>query len=48
VRGLGLDAGGRTGPEIKRLPGNLSKTQSVRFVSLLHAAGVLTIPRERR
>lgn len=44
VRGLGLMLGLELTPEINRLPGDTQKTQSVRFVSLLHAEGVLAIP----
>ncbi|HLP77650.1 MAG TPA: aspartate aminotransferase family protein, partial [Candidatus Paceibacterota bacterium] len=31
-------------PDIRNLPGDASKVQSIRFVNLLHAAGLLTIP----
>jgi acetylornithine aminotransferase/acetylornithine/N-succinyldiaminopimelate aminotransferase len=44
VRGLGLLIGFELTPEIAKLPGDGSKTQAVRFVNLLHAAGLLTIP----
>ncbi len=44
VRGLGLIIGFELTPDIKNLPGDVSKTQAIRFVNLLHAAGLLTIP----
>jgi acetylornithine aminotransferase/acetylornithine/N-succinyldiaminopimelate aminotransferase len=44
VRGLGLIIGFELASEIKNLPGDSSKAQSIRFVNLLHAAGLLTIP----
>jgi acetylornithine aminotransferase/acetylornithine/N-succinyldiaminopimelate aminotransferase len=44
VRGLGLMVGFELTPEIRKLSGDVSKTQAVRFVNLLHAAGLLTIP----
>jgi acetylornithine aminotransferase/acetylornithine/N-succinyldiaminopimelate aminotransferase len=44
VRGLGLMLGFELTPDIHRLPGDASKPQAVRFVSLLHSAGLLTIP----
>ena len=44
VRGLGLLIGIELAPNIPNLPGDASKPQSVRVVSLLHAAGMLTIP----
>jgi acetylornithine/succinyldiaminopimelate/putrescine aminotransferase len=44
VRGLGLMLGFELTPNIRDLPGDSSKPQSVRFVNLLHAAGLLTIP----
>ncbi len=44
VRGLGLMLGFELTPDIRHLPGDASKTQSIRFVNLLHAAGLLTIP----
>ena len=31
-------------PRDAKLPGEATKTQAVRFVNLLHAAGLLTIP----
>jgi len=44
VRGVGLLIGFELTPDIRGLPGDTSKTQSIRFVNLLHAAGVITIP----
>ena len=44
VRGLGLMLGIELTPNIQQLPGDSSKTQSVRFVQLLHNAGLLAIP----
>jgi 4-aminobutyrate aminotransferase-like enzyme len=44
ARGLGLMLGLELTPEIRNLPGEPNKTQSVRFANLLHAAGLLTIP----
>lgn len=44
VRGLGLIIGFELTPDIKNMPGDVSKTQAIRFVNLLHAAGLLTIP----
>ncbi len=44
VRGLGLMLGVELAPQIPNLPGDSSKTQAVRFVNLLHTAGLLTIP----
>jgi acetylornithine/N-succinyldiaminopimelate aminotransferase len=44
VRGLGLLIGIELAPNIPNLPGDAAKPQSVRFVGLLHAAGMLTIP----
>jgi len=44
VRGLGLMVGIELTPNIPNLPGDSSKTQAVRFVNLLHAAGMLAIP----
>ena len=44
VRGLGLMLGVELAPNIPALPGDPSKTQSVRLVNLLHAAGLLAIP----
>jgi acetylornithine/succinyldiaminopimelate/putrescine aminotransferase len=37
---IGIELAGN----ISKLPGDATKTQAVRFVNLLHAAGVLTIP----
>jgi predicted acetylornithine/succinylornithine family transaminase len=44
VRGLGLMLGLELAPDIPNLPGDAAKTQAVRFVNLLHAAGLLAIP----
>jgi acetylornithine aminotransferase/acetylornithine/N-succinyldiaminopimelate aminotransferase len=44
VRGLGLMLGIELAPNIAKLPGESTKTQAVRFVNLLHAAGLLAIP----
>ncbi|HWD91407.1 MAG TPA: aspartate aminotransferase family protein [Verrucomicrobiae bacterium] len=44
VRGLGLMIGIELAANIPSLPGDATKTQAVRFVNLLHAAGLLTIP----
>ena len=44
VRGLGLMLGFELGPNLTKLPGDHAKPQSGRFVSLLHEAGLLTIP----
>ena len=44
VRGLGLMVGFELKPDIAKLPGDPGKSQSIRFVNLLHAAGLLTIP----
>jgi len=44
VRGLGLMVGFELRPDIAKLPGDPAKPQSIRFVNLLHAAGLLTIP----
>jgi acetylornithine aminotransferase/acetylornithine/N-succinyldiaminopimelate aminotransferase len=44
VRGLGLMLGFELTPNIKNLPGEPAKAQSLRFIHLLHAAGLLTIP----
>jgi len=44
VRGLGLMLGFELAPNIPSLPGDPSKTQSLRLANLLHAAGLLTIP----
>jgi acetylornithine/N-succinyldiaminopimelate aminotransferase len=44
VRGLGLMLGFELQPDFDRLPGDASKSQSVRLAVLLHAAGMLVIP----
>lgn len=44
ARGLGLIVGFELAPEIRNLGGDSTKPQSTRFVNLLHAAGLLTIP----
>jgi acetylornithine aminotransferase/acetylornithine/N-succinyldiaminopimelate aminotransferase len=44
VRGLGLMVGFELKPDLATLPGDPAKSQSIRFVNLLHAAGLLTIP----
>jgi acetylornithine/N-succinyldiaminopimelate aminotransferase len=44
VRGLGLMLGIELTANIPNLPGDSSKTQAIRFVNLLHAAGLLAIP----
>ena len=44
VRGLGLMVGFELKPDLAKLPGDPTKAQSIRFVNLLHAAGLLTIP----
>ncbi|HEY2081701.1 MAG TPA: acetylornithine transaminase [Verrucomicrobiae bacterium] len=44
VRGVGLMIGVELAANIPNLPGDATKTQAVRFVNLLHAAGLLTIP----
>jgi acetylornithine/N-succinyldiaminopimelate aminotransferase len=44
TRGVGLMIGIELAPNIPNLPGDPTKTQAVRFVNLLHAAGLLTIP----
>jgi acetylornithine aminotransferase/acetylornithine/N-succinyldiaminopimelate aminotransferase len=44
TRGVGLMIGIELAENIPNLPGDPTKTQAVRFVNLLHAAGVLTIP----
>jgi acetylornithine/N-succinyldiaminopimelate aminotransferase len=44
VRGVGLMIGIELAANIPKLPGDPAKTQAVRFVNLLHAAGLLTIP----
>jgi predicted acetylornithine/succinylornithine family transaminase len=44
ARGVGLIIGIELAANIRNLSGDTSKTQAVRFVNLLHAAGLLTIP----
>lgn len=44
ARGVGLMIGIELAENIPNLPGDNSKTQAIRFVNLLHAAGLLTIP----
>ena len=44
VRGLGLMLGMELVPDLKKLPGDPAKAQSIRFVNLLHTVGLLTIP----
>jgi len=44
ARGLGLMLGMELVPDIPNLPGDSNKVQAARFASLLHAAGLLTIP----
>lgn len=44
VRGLGLMLGVELSADIPNLPGDPTKTQSLRLANLLHAAGLLTIP----
>lgn len=44
ARGLGLMLGIELAPNIQNLPGDVSRTQAVRFAQLLHAEGILTIP----
>jgi acetylornithine/N-succinyldiaminopimelate aminotransferase len=44
IRGMGFMVGIELTERVPNLPGDSSKTQAVRFVQLLHAAGVLTIP----
>lgn len=44
VRGLGLMVGFELKPDLANLPGDAAKAQSIRFVNLLHTAGLLTIP----
>jgi acetylornithine/N-succinyldiaminopimelate aminotransferase len=44
TRGVGLMIGIELAENIAKLPGDATKTQAVRFVNLLHAAGLLTIP----
>jgi len=44
VRGLGLMLGMELAPAMPQLPGDPAKTPAVRFINLLHAAGLLAIP----
>ncbi|HYG22395.1 MAG TPA: acetylornithine transaminase [Verrucomicrobiae bacterium] len=44
ARGLGLILGFELAAGIQSLAGDMSKPQSIRFVNLLHAAGLLAIP----
>jgi acetylornithine/N-succinyldiaminopimelate aminotransferase len=44
VRGLGFMLGFELAPDMAKLPGDPAKLPSARFVNLLHAAGLLTIP----
>jgi len=44
TRGVGLMIGIELAANIPNLPGDATKPQAVRFVNLLHAAGLLTIP----
>jgi len=44
TRGVGLMIGIELAENIRNLSGDATKTQAVRFVNLLHAAGLLTIP----
>lgn len=44
VRGLGLMVGFELKPDLAKLPGDPGKSQSIRFVNALHAAGLLTVP----
>jgi len=44
VRGLGLMLGLELQPNLSQLPGDPHKSVAVRFVNLLHSAGLLTIP----
>ena len=44
VRGLGLILGVELAPDLANVPGDPGKTLAVRFVQLLHAAGLLAIP----
>jgi acetylornithine aminotransferase/acetylornithine/N-succinyldiaminopimelate aminotransferase len=44
VRGLGLMAGLELQPNIARLTGDPARSQAVRFLNQLHAAGLLAIP----
>ena len=44
VRGLGLMIGVELAPNITKLPGDATKAQSLRFVNLMHEAGIMVIP----
>ena len=44
LRGLGLMIGLELMPNLANLPGDPGKSQAIRFVNLLHAAGLLAIP----
>jgi acetylornithine/N-succinyldiaminopimelate aminotransferase len=44
TRGVGLMIGIELAENIPNFPGDATKTQAIRFVNLLHAAGLLTIP----
>ena len=44
IRGLGFMLGLELVPGQKKLTGDPSKTQSIRFVNLLHSLGMLAIP----
>lgn len=44
VRGLGMMLGIELAANISNLPGDATKTQSIRMTNLLHAAGVMIIP----
>src|ERR1017187_7195542 len=44
VRGVGLMLGIELAPNVPNLPGDSSKTQTIRFANLLHVAGLLAIP----
>jgi acetylornithine/succinyldiaminopimelate/putrescine aminotransferase len=44
VRGLGLMLGMELAPNVPDLSGDAGKSQALRFVNLLHAAGLLAIP----
>jgi acetylornithine aminotransferase/acetylornithine/N-succinyldiaminopimelate aminotransferase len=44
TRGVGLMIGIELAENIPNFPGDVTKTQAIRFVNLLHAAGLLTIP----
>jgi acetylornithine aminotransferase/acetylornithine/N-succinyldiaminopimelate aminotransferase len=44
VRGIGLMLGFELAPDLAQLPGDAARFQSVRFVELLHKAGLLAVP----